>query len=267
MKFGRLSGNDMKGLIEKRSMEFCPLSKETRRRLNYRNKTGVEEKMKKMIVTIFNSSMTTGICGFNTRNISSAVKSPGMNPPPPPPPQQQQQQSHVITSLKRNDNSQPSKKVLSNGYGFTSSSSEENSPVEEAHGVILLGRDEVKEETDQTIFSSKSLSSSSSSSSEFYKLRNTRRKSKKNTTKKRKKKVAAVMKDAEVTGMTAVVKDSADPYEDFKSSVLEVMMEKNIVESKDFERLLHTYLEINSRCLHPVIFKVFSEVWEILFVN
>ncbi|XP_065847641.1 transcription repressor OFP7-like [Euphorbia lathyris] len=65
----------------------------------------------------------------------------------------------------------------------------------------------------------------------------------------------------------AVVKKSEDPYEDFKRSMLEMILEKQMFEGKDLEELLQCFLTLNSRKYHEVIVKAFSEIWEILFCD
>ncbi|EXC07280.1 hypothetical protein L484_021187 [Morus notabilis] len=63
----------------------------------------------------------------------------------------------------------------------------------------------------------------------------------------------------------AVVKKSEDPYEDFKRSMLEMIMGKQMFEASDLEELLQCFLTLNSRQYHGVIVEAFSEIWEILF--
>lgn len=63
----------------------------------------------------------------------------------------------------------------------------------------------------------------------------------------------------------AVVKRSEDPYEDFKRSMMEMILEKEMFEEKDLEQLLHCFLSLNSREHHGVIVQAFTEIWETLF--
>ncbi|CAK9177555.1 unnamed protein product [Ilex paraguariensis] len=62
-----------------------------------------------------------------------------------------------------------------------------------------------------------------------------------------------------------VVKKSEDPYEDFKRSMLEMILEKEIVEYKDLEQLLQCFLSLNSRQHQGVIVEAFTDIWEGLF--
>ncbi|KAK4584322.1 hypothetical protein RGQ29_022168, partial [Quercus rubra] len=63
----------------------------------------------------------------------------------------------------------------------------------------------------------------------------------------------------------AVVKKSEDPYEDFKRSMMEMILEKQMFDEKDLEQLLHCFLSLNDREHHGVIVQAFSEIWEALF--
>lgn len=63
----------------------------------------------------------------------------------------------------------------------------------------------------------------------------------------------------------AVVKKSADPREDFKSSMMEMILEKQMFERKDLEQLLQCFLSLNSAHHHGIIVQAFSEIWEVLF--
>ena len=65
----------------------------------------------------------------------------------------------------------------------------------------------------------------------------------------------------------AVVKKTQNPYEDFMRSMLEMILEKQMFETKDLEELLHCFLSLNSRVHHGVIVEAFSEIWEILFCD
>ncbi|KGN53259.1 transcription repressor OFP7 [Cucumis sativus] len=65
----------------------------------------------------------------------------------------------------------------------------------------------------------------------------------------------------------AVVKKSADPFEDFKRSMMEMIMEKEMFEEKDLEQLLHCLLSLNDREHHGIIVEAFSEIWQSLFCN
>ncbi|KAL6212922.1 hypothetical protein ACLB2K_018137 [Fragaria x ananassa] len=65
----------------------------------------------------------------------------------------------------------------------------------------------------------------------------------------------------------AVVKKSEDPYEDFKKSMMEMIMEKQIFEARELEELLHCFLTLNSRHYQGVIVEAFSEIWKLVFTH
>lgn len=65
----------------------------------------------------------------------------------------------------------------------------------------------------------------------------------------------------------AVVKRSEDPYKDFRRSMAEMVMEKEMFERKDLEELLRCFLELNSEHLHGVIVRAFVDIWVALFVR
>ncbi|XP_019191788.1 PREDICTED: transcription repressor OFP8-like isoform X2 [Ipomoea nil] len=65
----------------------------------------------------------------------------------------------------------------------------------------------------------------------------------------------------------AVVKRSRDPCADFRASMLEMIMEKQIFGAKDLEKLLDCFLSLNSHHHHGVIIQVFTEICEALFSN
>ncbi|XP_057785799.1 transcription repressor OFP8-like [Salvia miltiorrhiza] len=62
-----------------------------------------------------------------------------------------------------------------------------------------------------------------------------------------------------------VLKRSADPYQDFKKSMLEMIVERRIFEPRDLEQLLMSFLSLNSRMHHKAILKAFSEIWKEVF--
>ena len=81
------------------------------------------------------------------------------------------------------------------------------------------------------------------------------------------------MKDAEVKRKSMVMKESLtvvkwskQPYDDFKRSMLEMVLEKEMFEAKNLEELLQWFLTMNSRHHHADIVAAFTEIWELLFV-
>lgn len=65
----------------------------------------------------------------------------------------------------------------------------------------------------------------------------------------------------------AVEKSTSDPYNDFRTSMVEMIIEKQIFGAKDLEKLLDCYLSLNSPYYHKVIIEVFAEICDTLFAN
>ncbi|KAF5744903.1 putative Ovate family protein 6 [Tripterygium wilfordii] len=64
-----------------------------------------------------------------------------------------------------------------------------------------------------------------------------------------------------ITDSIAVEKDSSNPYQDFRHSMLQMIFEKEIYCKDDLQELLKCFLELNSPCFHDVIVKAFKEIW------
>ncbi|KAK6927411.1 Ovate protein family, C-terminal [Dillenia turbinata] len=65
----------------------------------------------------------------------------------------------------------------------------------------------------------------------------------------------------------AFEKSSSDPHGDFRDSMVEMIVEKQILESEELEEMLQRFLSLNSPYHHEVIVEVFSEIWQALFSN
>ncbi|KAH6759473.1 ovate family protein 5 [Perilla frutescens var. frutescens] len=59
----------------------------------------------------------------------------------------------------------------------------------------------------------------------------------------------------------AVAKSSIDPQQDFKDSMVEMIIEKGIGHPDDLEKLLACYLTLNCDEYHDLIISVFRQVW------
>ncbi|XP_061364903.1 transcription repressor OFP5 [Gastrolobium bilobum] len=59
----------------------------------------------------------------------------------------------------------------------------------------------------------------------------------------------------------AVVKCSLDPQQDFRDSMIEMIIEKQISRPEEMEELLACYLTLNSNEYHDIIIRVFRQVW------
>ncbi|RWR86556.1 transcription repressor OFP4-like protein [Cinnamomum micranthum f. kanehirae] len=63
----------------------------------------------------------------------------------------------------------------------------------------------------------------------------------------------------------AVVKDSDDPLTDFRRSMLQMIVEKEIVGAEELKELLGRFLALNEKEHHEVIVRAFEEIWSELF--
>ncbi|XP_051193796.1 uncharacterized protein [Lolium perenne] len=63
----------------------------------------------------------------------------------------------------------------------------------------------------------------------------------------------------------AVVKESADPLADFRRSMLQMIVEKEIVGGDELRELLHRFLSLNAPHHHHLILRAFAEIWEEVF--
>ncbi|KAF0917319.1 hypothetical protein E2562_017494 [Oryza meyeriana var. granulata] len=62
----------------------------------------------------------------------------------------------------------------------------------------------------------------------------------------------------------AVVKRSRDPYTDFRASMVEMVVGRQMFGAAELERLLRSYLSLNAPRHHPVILQAFSDIWVVL---
>ncbi|XP_071739252.1 uncharacterized protein [Rutidosis leptorrhynchoides] len=59
----------------------------------------------------------------------------------------------------------------------------------------------------------------------------------------------------------AVEKDTNDPYVDFRDSMLQMIVEKEIYKKDDLRELLNCFLQLNSPYYHGIIVKAFTEIY------
>ncbi|XAR53334.1 hypothetical protein NMG60_11021858 [Bertholletia excelsa] len=121
-------------------------------------------------------------------------------------------------------------------------------------GVSSEDDDDEETVSETTLFSSKSLSSVSSESSSKASHHHSRR--------GKMPHLQGKLKDS-----FAVVKRSSDPYNDFRTSMLEMIVQKQILSACELEQLLQTFLALNSYHHHRIIVEVFTEIWEALFID
>lgn len=62
----------------------------------------------------------------------------------------------------------------------------------------------------------------------------------------------------------AVVQRSRDPYADFRASMVEMVVGRQLFGAAELERLLRSYLSLNAPRHHPVILQAFSDIWLVL---
>ncbi|XP_028109843.1 transcription repressor OFP7-like [Camellia sinensis] len=87
-----------------------------------------------------------------------------------------------------------------------------------------------------------------------------------NRKKRVKKLLPSFPAEGKVKDSFAVVKESVDPYEDFKASMMEMILAKQLFEERDFKQLLEFFLSLNSRHHYEVIVDTFSDIWKTIFL-
>ncbi|EFJ20485.1 hypothetical protein SELMODRAFT_418142 [Selaginella moellendorffii] len=65
----------------------------------------------------------------------------------------------------------------------------------------------------------------------------------------------------------AVEKASVNPYRDFRESMVEMILKKDLFHCRDLEELLRTYLMLNNEKFHDLIIRVFTDLWHQLYSN
>ncbi|KAK8531903.1 hypothetical protein V6N13_131261 [Hibiscus sabdariffa] len=63
----------------------------------------------------------------------------------------------------------------------------------------------------------------------------------------------------------AVEKESDDPYLDFRYSMLQMILEKEIYSEDELKELLRCFLKLNSPYYHGIIVRAFTEIWNGVF--
>ncbi|CAL9751987.1 unnamed protein product [Musa acuminata subsp. burmannicoides] len=184
------------------------------------------------------------------------------------------QRSKRASETKKKTKRAEAKKLSPDAYGFIISSS-----IDSENQLDLLSSDEEEEES-ATLLSSNSFSSDSSDSSEFFhnskkkNTKSTRRPARRHAThsKELRPLVSITSKEREESRERresnagfAVVKRSSDPYSDFKSSMVEMIVERGMHRARDLERLLDAYLSLNSHRHHQAILDAFADICEAMY--
>ncbi|CAA6673721.1 unnamed protein product [Spirodela intermedia] len=68
-----------------------------------------------------------------------------------------------------------------------------------------------------------------------------------------------------VGGFVAVVKQTEDPLGDFRRSMLQMIVEKEILSGEELRDLLHRFLSLNSPAHHTLIVQAFADIWRDVF--
>lgn len=76
-----------------------------------------------------------------------------------------------------------------------------------------------------------------------------------------------VLKQSPLVDSVAIEKDSSNPYNDFRHSMLQMIFEKEIESEDDLQDLLQCFLHLNAPCHHHVIVKAFNEICVEAFPN
>lgn len=63
----------------------------------------------------------------------------------------------------------------------------------------------------------------------------------------------------------AVAVETEEPYEDFKESMVRMVVENEIYAWDDLNELLHRFLSLNSPRHHSLILRAFADLWSGLF--
>ncbi|XWS72022.1 hypothetical protein CRYUN_Cryun02cG0004900 [Craigia yunnanensis] len=165
---------------------------------------------------------------------------------------------------KNNRRAHLKSKNISYTTTFFSSSSQKSATNNNYGGWWFSSEDET-----ETLFSSRTFSSDSSESfrqhSNYWKRCNTRRRRAKNRSCDMG--VLPLEGTNKVKDSFAVVKRSSDPYNDFRTSMVEMIVERQIFAATDLEQLLQCFLSLNSHHHHRIIVEVFTEIWDTLFSN
>ncbi|XP_040995964.1 transcription repressor OFP7-like [Juglans microcarpa x Juglans regia] len=81
------------------------------------------------------------------------------------------------------------------------------------------------------------------------------------------RRMATCTANGKVRESFAVVKRTEEPYEEFKRSMMEMILEKQILGAEELQELLQCFLTLNSRLYHGVIVEAFCDIWEVLFCD
>ncbi|KAE8675919.1 Transcription repressor OFP8 [Hibiscus syriacus] len=159
--------------------------------------------------------------------------------------------------------------MSSTAVSFSSSSQESANSSNNNNSTYYGGWWIGSEDETETLFSSRTRSSDSSEShrqhANYQKTCKTRRRRAKNRGSETRMKVLPLEETDKVKDNFAIVKSSSDPFNDFRTSMVEMIVERQLFTAKDLEQLLQCFLSLNSHHHHHIIVEVFTDIWETLF--
>ncbi|KAI9070616.1 hypothetical protein K1719_047424 [Acacia pycnantha] len=75
--------------------------------------------------------------------------------------------------------------------------------------------------------------------------------------------VSSTASSGKLSGSIAVEMKSENPYNDFKQSILQMIIDRDIYSTTDLRELLQCFLQLNLPCHHQLILKAFSQICQV----
>ncbi|KAI9085903.1 hypothetical protein K1719_031980 [Acacia pycnantha] len=75
--------------------------------------------------------------------------------------------------------------------------------------------------------------------------------------------VSSAASSRKLSGSIAVEMKSENPYNDFKQSILQIIIDRDICSTTDLRELLQCFLQLNLPCHHQLILKAFSHICQV----
>ncbi|KAK4286320.1 hypothetical protein QN277_002890 [Acacia crassicarpa] len=72
--------------------------------------------------------------------------------------------------------------------------------------------------------------------------------------------VSSITSTGKLSGSIAVEMKSENPYNDFKQSILQMIIDRDIYSTTDLRELLQCFLQLNLPCHHQLILKAFNQI-------
>ncbi|KAJ9183963.1 hypothetical protein P3X46_007755 [Hevea brasiliensis] len=173
--------------------------------------------------------------------------------------------SRSVKNKKKKKNN-PHLKSNRRDMSLFSSSSQDSAYFEGSYWFSSEEDEDEREGESDTLFSSRSLSSDSSGS-HCHRSRRKKFSSRRRRVASKSSQMGVFPLHGKMKESFAVVKSSSDPYNDFRTSMVEMIVEKKMFAAKDLEQLLQCFLSLNSYHHHRIIMEVFTEICEALFSN